>query len=91
MKNSINSLAYFDSFSGLIPCRVKSISDPLSDVEGLKGKTTSCLLSVTLTASRGAYKKGEDIESNAIRVIPRSNVRKSKYGARIIGEYSWAI
>jgi|LakMenE18May11ns_1017448.scaffolds.fasta_scaffold9734746_2 hypothetical protein len=89
MKNTINSLAYFDSFSGLVPCKVISISDELSQCPGLNGRTTKCLISVRLTATVGAYKKGEIIDSNPLRVIPRSNVRRSKYGTKIIGDYFW--
>ena len=54
-------LAYFDSFDGLIPCRVLSI-DPQRNV---------C---AQLTANRGAYKRGEVLESSHNWVVPRSSV-----------------
>ena len=74
-----NTLAYFDSFSGLIPCKVIDIKES----PGLGN------IRIKLTAGRGAYRRGEVLESTWIHVVPRSHVRMSKYGARIIGGYNW--
>jgi hypothetical protein len=43
-KHYINELAYFDSFSGMIPCKVINISNDK--------------ITVKLTGTRGAYKRG---------------------------------
>lgn len=87
--NTINSLAYFDSFSGLIPCKVLDINDKLINDEKFSGKTSECIISVKLTTNRGAYNRGEIIESNALKIIPRTHIAFRKYGMRIIGGYSW--
>jgi hypothetical protein len=88
-QNTIGSLAYFDSFSGLIPCKVLEISDKLKSDSKFAGKTSDCIISVKLTANRRAYKRGEIIKSDALKIIPRQHISRRKYGARIIGGYSW--
>jgi hypothetical protein len=71
-------LAYLDTFSGLVPCRVVGIY-------------TSGRPIIRLTATRGAYRKGEELIPEIPRnVVPRANVRFHKYGARIVGRYHWA-
>lgn len=89
MKNMIGTLAFFDSFAGLIPCRVESIHDTIPAGNSLRGKTNQCVIRAKITANRGAYLKGDKIESTALHIIPRNHVSRRKYGARIIGGYSW--
>jgi hypothetical protein len=77
----IGALAYFDSYKGgLIPCRV--VESWLDGFTGT-GKTR-----VTLTASRGPYKRGETVDVLARNVIPRSAlyVRSGQYRIR---SYVW--
>jgi hypothetical protein len=88
-QNTIGSLAYFDSFSGLVPCKVIEISDKLKNDSKFAGKTSDCIISVKLTANCRAYKRGETIQSDALKIIPRKHISRRKYGARIIGGYSW--
>jgi len=65
---TVGCLAYLDSFYGLVPCRVLSIV-------GKSGMAnTGQHITVRLTASRQAYKRGETIESNALHVVPRRAV-----------------
>jgi hypothetical protein len=60
--------AYFDTFAGLIPARVTSVKD-------------SWTVSLKLTATRGAYKRGETITTNSLHAIPRTavHVRSGQY------------
>lgn len=61
-------LAFFDSLSGLVPCKVISItgkSGPASALQAVRFK---------LTVSRGRYKRGEVLSSSALHVCPRWSV-----------------
>ena len=62
---TIGSLAYFDSFAGLIPCKVvQSV--------GQSGMASSAqTVTLVLTAARGAYCKGEKIETSGLHAVPR--------------------
>lgn len=64
-------LAYYDSFAGMIPCKVTAIT-------GTSGiASTAQRVTLTVTASqanccgRSAYKRGEQIETNGIHAVPR--------------------
>ena len=63
-KHYINELAYFDSFSGMIPCKVINIDNDR--------------ITVKLTGKRGAYKRGEILTFNTLHIIPRDSVRKNR-------------
>lgn len=68
MTLTIGSLAYFDSFAGLIPCKVTQIT-------GRSGFANSAQsVTLVLTANRGAYKRGEKIETNGLHAVPRKAV-----------------
>jgi hypothetical protein len=70
-------LAYFDSFSGLIPCKVLSI-------KGESGRANSTQeVTFQITASLGPYKRGELMRSNALRVVPRDAIKWRKHGVTI--------
>lgn len=60
-------LAYLDTFSGQIPCRVLAVA---GDSEG-RICAPSPTVKVKLTATRGAYRRGEIVESTAFHVYPR--------------------
>lgn len=68
------SPAYFDSFSGLIPCKVIAI---------VAGEFNT-IAHVRLTASRGIYSKGELVETATNRAVPRKSVRHRAGIARIL-------
>jgi len=72
-------LAYFDSFAGLVPCRVVAVGD---------WNDSSSLARVQYTATRGAYKRGEFDTQTLRHIIPRSAVytRGGQYRVRA---YSW--
>ena len=68
-------LAYIDSFAGLVPCKVIEITD---------GAVT-----VKITATRGAYKRGTIESHSAHYVVPRSAVRVRAWQYKI-SPYKWA-
>ncbi len=84
-------LAYWDSFSGLLPCkiiRVEAHPDPnWQDPFGHK----YCVIAV-LTADRGPYYKGEQIAQSPTHIWPCDCVR-SKRGTfgqvKIVASYNW--
>lgn len=67
-------LAYFDSFAGLVPCKVLRVSDD-PDIAGTL---------VQITADRGAYKRGTCECSNVLHTIPRECIRRSRYKCSIL-------
>ena len=69
------SLAYFDCPAGLIPCKITAIT-------GNPGPASSSQdVTITLTATRGAYPRGESRTVWALHVVPRKSVfvRGGKY------------
>ena len=63
------SLAYYDTFSGLIPCKVLSIKGGENGLASSEHRVT-----FKLTANRRAYKRGEVLEAWALDVPPRSAI-----------------
>jgi hypothetical protein len=83
-KHTVNELAYYDTFSGMIPCKVIAIdTDKSFDYD--KGIPTSDKITVKLTANCQAYKRGEIITDNSMHIIPRESVRCN----RILNNYQW--
>lgn len=64
-------LAYFDSFAGLVACRVQRIT-------GISGvASTAQTVRFRITAGRNkAYKRGEIMETSALHVVPRKAVHR---------------
>ena len=77
------SLAYFDSFGGLIPCKVIQVAkgDPYN------GWAVS--ITVQLTATRGTYKKGEILKLSSAKCIPRPQIVRRSGMYKIRTNYSW--
>ena len=76
--------AYYDTMAGLVPCRVFGIES----VSPIYGTTVQ----IRLTATRGAFKRGEIMTAPAHKVWPRdiSFPRRGSYGQRwIVPPYSW--
>ena len=69
-------LAYYDSFSGLLPCKVLKIEGE----SGTPSTRQECYLRLTKTV--GAYKKGEIIASSGLHAVARRAVY-GKYRNRI--------
>ena len=86
--HTAGELAYLDTFAGLVPCRVVSVDSPGSGwVAAGEGEGQ---LTVRLTATRQAYQKGETLsDRTASQVVPRANVRRTRFGARIVSQYTW--
>lgn len=77
------SLAYWDTFAGLVPCKVQSIkgpSGPASSDQYVKAR---------LTANRGPYKRGEWCAGSALWFVPRDAVlnKRSRHCSMRIGAY----
>lgn len=73
------TLAYWDSLSGLVPCRILAVGDWTDG---------SSQARVKLTGSKGPYKRGELHTLYLRRVVPRTAIRRTKY-ATYIRPYSW--
>jgi hypothetical protein len=72
-------LAYFDSFAGLVPCRLLAVGD-FSD--------SGSLARIRITAARGPYRRG-DLETVSLRrVVPRAAVYR-RAGATYIRPHTW--
>jgi hypothetical protein len=71
--------AYFDSFAGLVPCRIVAVGD---------WNDPSSLARVQYSATRGAYKRGQFETWPLRRLVPRKAVfiRSGQYRIR---SYSW--
>ena len=79
----IGTLAYLDTFAGLVPCIVVGI-----DGESCGRRATGeKVLTVRLTASRGPYKRGEVSREIAADVPPRDCVRRRRFGAAVNVNY----
>ena len=73
-----NEAAYYDSFVGLVPCKVLSIT-------GESGQASSKQeVTFRVTASLGPYKRGEILSRDALSVVPRATVRWRKHGVVIL-------
>ena len=74
--NDLGNLAYYDSFQGLIPCKVTAY-DGFQEVY------------FTVTANHGAYRKGEKLHSLPAYVVPRKmvHIRDAQYLIR--SSYTW--
>lgn len=81
----VGTRAMYDTFSGLVPCKVLEIVKP---AYGFMAATERCIR-VQLTGTRGAYKKGEVLLVQGAMVPPKRMVRKTQFSHRIITTYSY--
>ena len=79
------TLAYYDTFAGLVPCKVLEIKD---DCYGFHFGPYDAL-KIQVTADRGPYKKGEMLTAPAVRVPPKTMVKKNTYSTTIISSYKY--
>lgn len=77
-----SKLAYFDTFTGLIPCKVTGIR--------VYNEFGHYEVTFTLTATRGAYRRGETLSARPLYVIPRKNITVRNGQYHIKADYSWA-
>jgi len=84
------TLAYLDTFSGLVPCKVIAINKGGPFAGWQSGQAE---LTVKLTATRKAYRKGETLTGRpASHVVPRNHViTRDQYPGqyRIRTNYLW--
>ncbi len=73
-------LAYFDSFAGLIACRVQTITG----TSGVASTAQTIRFRIT-SAGNNAYKRGEIMETSGLHVVPRNAVHRVGYFFRIRG------
>jgi len=65
--------ARWDTFSGLIPVRVLSVTR----------LELSTRVTFRVTRTRGPYKTGEILESSSLRIAPVKSVRRRRYSTTI--------
>lgn len=85
---TVGCKAYFDTFAGLIPCKVTAIK---RDVLELSCATIDGIaVTARLTANRGAYKRGELVTASNRYIVPRTAVyvRSGQYH---IGAYQTQV
>lgn len=82
MRVNLGNLAYYETLrSGLIPCKVTGIR--------VYNEFGHYEVSFTVTANRGAYKRGEQFTSRPFHVIPRKMVRVHNGIFYIRHGYAW--
>lgn len=77
LPHGAGELAYLDTFAGMVPCKV------------LEVREGGQLVTVEVTAQRGAYKVGDRITQRWEWVIPRTSVHRRRFTTRIINNYRW--
>jgi len=74
-------LAYYDTLSGLIPCKVLEVSQINPYNEPLcKPVNSNSTVTIEITVNKGAWKKGMVLKVSALYVVPRNKISKRKYG-----------
>ena len=69
------SLAYFDSLSGPVPCKIIAIaSDSPADFRPGSWQTVDAVC----TASRGSYNKGDKMQAAGLHFFPRQALRRGR-------------
>ena len=78
--------AYYDSFAGLVPVKVLTVTGPkeipLFDL-GHGFARASIEVTVMVTENHGCYRKGEIIESNSLHIVPCDVIKHNKYSTTI--------
>jgi len=77
----VGEKAYYDTFSGLILCKVIALSGSAAQ------PTSSIKVDFELLETKQAYRKGERLCSSSLWVAPVAAVRKTKY-SHVIGHYT---
>lgn len=76
-------LAYFDSFSGPVPCRIDSITSENRDDSRPSSRQQ---VTATVTAERGAYRKGLALSGWGLQFFPRKALGR-RSGKLVIRPY----
>jgi hypothetical protein len=79
--------AFYDSFSGLVPVKVQSVTapmeKPLFDL-GFGPARASTAVTAKVTDDFAGYRKGEVLTGNALHIVPRRAVKKTEFSYRIV-------
>lgn len=82
------ALAFYDTFAGMVPVKVLKVHKPGSGRMATGPGAGS--LDVQITATRGAYKKGEILRDlKASSVVPRKMAKSSGFSQKILTAYRW--
>ena len=73
----VGDLAYYDSMTGMIPCKVIS----LRGESGPASSESSALIKTT--AARYGWPRGTEFDALTLHVVPRAAYFPRRYGARI--------
>lgn len=82
-------LAYFDSFAGLVPVKVLSVTAPETMPSfdlGHGNARTSIKVRAKVTEDFDVYKKGEIFDSDSLFIVPRGALRQQQYST-VVGIY----
>lgn len=83
-------LAYWDTFAGLVPCRVLSIStNGNASVDRLT--SDDAYIRIEITARRGPYERGENQIVAPFHLWSRQHVRRSRRGPSyvVVAPHDW--
>jgi len=69
-------LAYFDSIVGAIPCKVETI---VSDTPQDKRPASFQEVTATVTADRGAFRKGDKLKGWGLHFFPRQALGRGQF------------
>jgi len=75
------TLAYLDSFAGMVPCRIVAVGDWNDRYSEAR---------IRFTATRGPYPRGEYDTFPLHRVVPRNAVFR-RHGCLMIRRYRWPL
>jgi hypothetical protein len=84
MEVKIMTLAYLDSFAGMVPCKIVAVGDWSNDESEAR---------IRITATRGAHKRGMFETVRLARLCPRSALYRSRQhcGQYRIRPYKWPV
>lgn len=76
------ALAYYNSLSGMIPCKVLSVrpnvlvatGEPAPDCDG--EPSSKQMVIAVVTAAHGPWKRGDKVEGWGLRIVPRGAYRR---------------
>ena len=79
-------LAYYDSFDGMIPCKILDIEDRFD-----QGNMTHKYITARITATRKGWKKGDLYTARDYRFIPRNCVHVKDGNYLIRNNFTWVL
>jgi hypothetical protein len=78
--------AYFDTFAGLVPVKVLTVTapekPPVFDL-GHGNARVSIKVTARVTKEHGPYKNGEVVESDSLHIVPRDAIIRHQFSSTI--------